>query len=288
MPLVDPNSVVPAPLEPVFQTDAITLHRGGRLVLDQVSCATLPGRVLAILGPNGAGKSTLLRLLADDFSPAAGTIHFAGRPLASWPVQTLALRRAVVAQHSDLAFPFTVDEVVRLGRTPHPGRGDAPADRAASARALAAVDLENRSRQSYPTLSGGERQRVHFARALAQLDGAPPDSCALLLDEPTASLDLAHQHSVLALARTFAAGKNHAVIVVLHDLNLALRYADDALVLSRGGVVAAGPVATSLTPELIESVFGMSARIVSGLGTGIRQFHFDTPGQTRLNAAPMR
>jgi iron complex transport system ATP-binding protein len=261
MPSVDLASAASAPLAPVFQTDSVSLRRGARLVLDQVSCAALPGRVLAVLGPNGAGKSTLLRLLAGDFRPAAGSVTFAGRPLSAWSVGEIALRRAVVAQHSDLAFPFTVGEVVRLGRTPHPGRGDAPADHAAAARALAAVDLSDRAAQSYPTLSGGERQRVHFARALAQLDCAPSGPRALLLDEPTASLDLAHQHSVLGLARDLARRENIAVFAVLHDLNLALAYADDLLALVAGRMVAAGPITTTLTTALVREVFGIHATL---------------------------
>ncbi len=257
MPSVDSSS---ADHPPVFQADVVSVHRAGRPVLDVVSCAARPGRVLAVLGPNGAGKSTLLRVLAGEFAPASGTVAFAGRPLAAWPLAALALRRAVVGQHSEPAFPFTAREVVLLGRTPHPGSGDTPADHAAADRALAAVDLAARAAQSYPTLSGGERQRVHFARALAQLDGAPAGPRALLLDEPTASLDLAHQHGLLRLARDLARRDALAVLVVLHDLNLALRYADDVLLLAAGRVAAGGPVAGTLTAALASALFGLSLR----------------------------
>lgn len=262
MPSVDPD---PADT-PILHADAVSLRRGDRLVLDRVSCTAHPGRVLAVLGPNGAGKSSLLRLLAGEFAPAAGEVSFAGRPLAGWSASALALRRAVVAQHSDLAFPFTVREVVLLGRTPHTGRGDAPADHAAAARALAAVDLAGRATQSYPTLSGGERQRVHFARALAQLDGAPPGPRALLLDEPTASLDLSHQHATLALARDLSRREQVAVLVILHDLNLALAYADDVLVLAKARAAASGPIATTLSPDLVRAVFDIEAESHPGTG----------------------
>jgi iron complex transport system ATP-binding protein len=167
----------------------------------------------------------------------------------------------VVSQHSELAFPFTVREVVLLGRTPHPGRGDAAADHAAADHALALVGLAERAAQPYPTLSGGERQRVHFARALAQLEGAPEGPRALLLDEPTASLDLAHQHALLAQTRTLARREGFGVLVVLHDLNHALAYADDVLVLARGRAVAAGPVASTLSAELASEVFGFQLRL---------------------------
>ena len=274
---VDHATKIPA-TPSVFQTDGVSLRRGGRLVLDQVSCAAHAGRVLAVLGPNGAGKSTLLRLLAGEFAPASGSVAFGGRALADWPLAELARRRAVVVQHSELAFPFTVREVVLLGRTPHPGRGDSPADQAAAVRALASVDLTDRAAQNFPTLSGGERQRVHFARALAQLDGAPTGSRALLLDEPTASLDLAHQHAVLALARRLARSEGLAVLVVLHDLNLALGYADDVLVLRAGAVAATGPVAETITTALVRSVFGIDADLHPG-SAGAHpwlRFHFDS------------
>jgi iron complex transport system ATP-binding protein len=261
---------------PVFQADAVSVRRGGRLVLDAVSCAAPSGRVLAVLGPNGAGTSTLLRLIAGEFAPVSGGVAFAGRPLASWPLSDLALRRAVVGQHSELAFPFTAREVVLLGRTPHPSRGDAPADRAAADRALAAVDMAGRAAQDYPTLSGGERQRVHFARALAQLDGAPLGQRALLLDEPTASLDLAHQHGVLALARRLARQEDLAVLIVLHDLNLALAYSDDVLVLQAGRVVAAGPVAVTVTSALVRTVFGITADLQPSTAVNPASLRFQT------------
>jgi iron complex transport system ATP-binding protein len=263
MPSVDPD--------PVLAATAVSARRGDRLVLDNVSCDARPGRVLAVLGPNGAGKSTLLRLLAGEFPPDSGAIAFASRPLSTWTPADLALRRAVVSQGSELAFPFTVLEVVRLGRTPHPGRGDTPADLAACRAALAAVDLSDRAGQPYPTLSGGERQRVHLARALAQLADTPAGPRALLLDEPTASLDLSHQHASLALARDLAKREHVAVLVILHDLNLALAYADDVLVLRDGRVAATGPVASTLTPALIREVFGVPARLVDLPGHDRRQ-----------------
>lgn len=254
MPSVDPSLLVLSAL-------AVCVTRGGRRVLDGATCQARAGRVLAIIGPNGAGKSTLLRLLTGELAPSSGEIFFADRPLFSWSVGELALRRAVVSQHSELSFPFTVQEVVRLGRNPHPGRGDALADHAACRAALASVDLSDRALQPYPTLSGGERQRVHLARALAQLAGPASGPRALLLDEPTASLDLSHQHSTLALARDLARRDNLAVLVVLHDLNLALAYADDLLTLSGGRVVAAGSTASTLTPDLVRAVFGIHATL---------------------------
>lgn len=267
---------------------AITVRRGGRALLDAASITLTPGRVTAVVGPNGAGKSTLLRVLSGELAPDAGSVSVQGRPLAAWPAAELARVRAVLPQESDLRFPFRVTEVVRLGRIPHPGGGDTLADHAIAAAALARVDLTPLADRLYPSLSGGEKQRVHLARALAQLQPAPPPPPSsfiphpsslrpppssprvLLLDEPTAALDLAHQHSVLALARELALGEGVAVLAILHDLNLVLAYADDLVVLSGGRVVASGPVEATLTPELVREVFAVPARLLPSPAPGGR------------------
>lgn len=262
-------------MSPVLTATDLTVRRGGRALLDRVSLSLAPGRVTAVVGPNGAGKSTLLRILSGELAPDSGHVAFLGRPLAAWPVGELARHRAVLPQESDLSFPFRVEEVVRLGRIPHPGGGDSPADHALTRAALAEVDLAPFADRLYPTLSGGEKQRVHLARALAQLR---PDPAALplaarvlLLDEPTASLDLAHQHSVLALARDLAARENTAVLAILHDLNLVLTYADDLVVLAGGRIAASGPVASTLSPALIRDVFAVPARLIDLPGGNRRQ-----------------
>jgi iron complex transport system ATP-binding protein len=252
-------------ITPVLTATDLTVRRGDRALLDRVSLALAPGRITALVGPNGAGKSTLLRILSGELVPDSGHVAFHDRPLSAWPVAALARHRAVLPQESDLAFPFRVEEVVRLGRIPHPGGGDSSADHTLARAALTQVDLELFADRLYPTLSGGEKQRVHLARALAQLhpdpSSAPPAARALLLDEPTASLDLAHQHSVLSLARDLARRENVAVFAVLHDLNLALAYADDLLALVAGRMVAAGPISTTLTTALVREVFGIYATL---------------------------
>lgn len=254
-------------MQPVLTATDLTVRRGDRALLDRVSLALAPGRVTAVIGPNGAGKSTLLRILSGELAPDSGCVAFLDRPLSAWPVADIARHRAVLPQESDLSFPFRVEEVVRLGRIPHPGGGDSSADHALAREALAGVDLTAFADRLYPTLSGGEKQRVHLARALAQLRpdpaASPPAARLLLLDEPTASLDLAHQHAVLGLARDLARHQGHAVLAVLHDLNLVLAYADDIVVLHAGRLVAQGLVATTLTPELIHDVFGVSARVLT-------------------------
>ena len=227
---------------PLLRLDGVTVRVPGRTLVDGVSLDVWPGTVTALVGPNGAGKSSLLRVVSGERAPDAGTISVrngdALAPLHALAPDVLARRRAHLPLESALAFGFTAAEVVALGRTPH--RTGLDADTAAIARALddaGALDLVARR---YPTLSGGEKQRVHLARVLAQLDS--DDAALLLLDEPTNNLDLAHQHRVLDVAREMA-GRGLAVVVVLHDLNLAAQVAD-RIVLLQGCLLYTSDAAT--------------------------------------------
>jgi iron complex transport system ATP-binding protein len=246
----------------MIRAEQVSVRRGGKLVLDRVCCELRPGRLTVVLGPNGAGKSTLLRVLAGEFSPDAGEISFGGRPLRDWPACELACRRAVLPQESALQFPLRVSEVVLLGRAPHVRGNETRRDHAIAEAALVRVDLAAKRDRLFPSLSGGEKQRTQLARALAQVwEPVGDDTRVLLLDEPTASLDLAHQHATLRHARRLA-GEGAAVLAILHELNLAMTYADDVWVLDGGELVAAGPVVTTLRPALIQRVFGVAATLL--------------------------
>ena len=241
----------------------LTVRAGEATLLAGVSAAVVPGSVLAVVGPNGAGKSTLLHALAGDARPAAGDVLLDGRPLHSWRPEALARVRAVLGQSSALGFAFTALEVVLLGRAPHAGTVSRARDLAIASAALAAAGAATLRARSYPTLSGGEQQRVQLARALAQVwDVGPQAPRYLLLDEPTAALDLAHQHRALLRARDWAQ-RGAGVLVVLHDLNLAATYADRILVLRAGRSIACGPPAEVLTPAVIETAFEVSAALVA-------------------------
>ncbi|MEM7023108.1 MAG: heme ABC transporter ATP-binding protein [Pseudomonadota bacterium] len=236
---------------------------GGRRLLDDVSLTLRAGEVSCVLGPNGAGKSTLLRVLAGALKPSAGNVVLAGKPLTAWSNGDLARRRAVLSQSTALTFPFRVEEVVRLGRSPHAGRCTREEDEAVMGEAMVAADVTHLRQRRYPTLSGGEQQRVQLARVLAQIM-EPSGRCDgrwLLLDEPTASLDLAHQQHLLGLARRVAADGG-SVLAVLHDLNLAAPIADSICLLKGGRIAAQGTVAATFTPKLIEDVFGTPATVV--------------------------
>jgi iron complex transport system ATP-binding protein len=232
----------------VLEAARVSVTLDGRAILDEVSFAATAGEVHALVGPNGAGKSTLLSVLSGDTPPASGDIRVEGRSLGSWTLRELARRRAVLLQQNAVFFPFTVQQVVEMGRAPWIGTPNDRDDAAAVAEALAVTEVTEFAERHVPTLSGGERARVAFARVLAQRTGI------LLLDEPTAALDLRHQEQVLRVARS-RAHAGDAVIVVLHDLTLAAAYADVVTVLHAGRVAATGTPADVFTPELLSHVY---------------------------------
>lgn len=229
---------------------------GPRAVLDGVSASFRAGEVTAVLGPNGAGKSTLLACLAGLRKPAGGVVSLAGRALGEVSDLERARRLGFLPQAPEIAWSMDVETLVGLGRLPHRrGRGPGPEDRAAVARALAAVEMTDFAHRDATTLSGGERARVLLARALA---GEPR---WLLADEPLAGLDPGHQFDACALFRR-AAGQGLGVVLTLHDLPLAARVADRVLLLHQGRCVADGSPDEVLTPERIAAVYGVSARRV--------------------------
>jgi len=238
----------------------------GRVLLDDATLAIRPGRLHVLLGPNGAGKSTLLRLMAGEMAPQAGAIGIDGLALGTLTPGELARRRAVLPQSHGLAFGFSAAQVVALGRLPCP-RHDAGTEARIVGEALELAGVGKLADRSYTTLSGGERARVQFARVMAQVwEPLSKDAPRyLLLDEPTASLDLAHQHDCLRALRTLA-GRGIGVLVVLHDPNLALRYGDDVTLLAAGRVAASGTPSTVITAAVLESMYHVPVRLVQAPG----------------------
>ena len=240
----------------MLRADNLACARGGCTILQDIDFTLEAGEVVAVLGNNGAGKSTLLATLTGELSSGAGQVWLGDRPLAAWADNERARLLAVLPQHSTLAFPFVSEEVVAMGRLPH-GSGR-QRDPEIIDEAMQAADISHLRGRNYLTLSGGERQRVHLARVLAQV-WQQPGAC-LLLDEPTASLDLAHQQLTLGQARAFAA-RGGSVLVILHDLNLAARYADRILLLHRGTMAALGEPWSVLQAERIAEVFGVRVQV---------------------------
>lgn len=248
---------------------------GSRELVCACSMQVPVGSVTAILGPNGAGKSTLLKILSGELTPSRGCVEFNERPLPSWPLPQLARRRAMVSQFQRVSLPFTCEEIVTLGRAPYLHEESDDERRAAVDFALAAVDALPLRHRLFATLSGGEQQRIAIARALAQLApaAATRQAHALLLDEPTASLDFQHQIRLMQLLRTLAA-QGAAVVIVVHDLNLALAWADRAVILNAGQVVAAGSSGEVLCPDMVAQVFGVRAS--RHVLHGVRVLHIES------------
>ncbi|HXQ27712.1 MAG TPA: ABC transporter ATP-binding protein [Gemmatimonadales bacterium] len=224
--------------------------------LSGVTLAVRRGEVQGVLGPNGSGKTTLVRVALGAHAAREGTAMLLGKPIAAWSLGELARTVGVVPQREDFVFPQRVRDTVALGRYPHLSawRAARDADRQAISRALERCDLSALADRWVSTLSGGEYQRVRIARALAQ------EPQLLVLDEPTASLDLRHEMELFELARSLADEHALGVLVITHHVNLAARYADRVLVLSRGRPVAAGPPDV-LTRAVIEEVFAWPVQI---------------------------
>ncbi|MFF1925399.1 heme ABC transporter ATP-binding protein [Streptomyces sp. NPDC058221] len=251
-----------APGEPVAEARGLRVRLGGRQVLDSIELTVHAGEVLALVGPNGAGKSTLLAALAADLPADSGAVRIDGRPVTDWSAPELALRRAVLPQSAALSFPFPVEDVVRMGRAPWAGTEREEQDDPAVRAAMAATEVTEFAARPFSALSGGERARVALARVLAQR--AP----LLLLDEPTAALDLRHQELVLRICRERAAAGD-AVVVVLHDLGLAAAYADRAAVLHDGRIAVTGPPAEVFTSALLGEVYRQPVDVFPHPRTGV-------------------
>ncbi len=232
-----------------------------RRVLEAVDFDVVAGEIVALVGPNGAGKSTLLAALAGELEPSEGAIELDGRALSHWSHLDMARRRAVLPQSHTVGFPFTAREVVAMGRAPWVRTEQRNLDDERIAAAMSAADVEHLAARAFPTLSGGERARVALARVLAQ------DTATLLLDEPTAALDLGHQEAVLRLA-TARAAAGTAVVVVLHDLGIAAAYADRVAVLESGRIAADGPPRRVLTTELLTRVYQHPVEVLDHPVTG--------------------
>ncbi|MBX2799621.1 MAG: heme ABC transporter ATP-binding protein [Myxococcales bacterium] len=239
----------------MIAAESIGFDIGSHRLVDDVSLCVHAGEICAIAGPNGAGKSTLIGVLSGLLRPSRGTVRLGETPLTQYSRMQLAGQCAVLAQRDDLDAPLLASEVVALGRYPHGDEASYATD-----AALEAVGLEGFAQRPIHTLSGGERQRVHLARVLAQLQGA--EGGVLLLDEPTSAQDLAQQHRVLRIVGQLAKERGIAVVAVLHDLNLAGRWADSLLLMREGSSLAVGPIAEVMTTENLRRAFGVCAHVL--------------------------
>ncbi|HCM47239.1 MAG TPA: heme ABC transporter ATP-binding protein [Colwellia sp.] len=249
-----------------------TAQRGGNTLLNNVSLSVAAGECVVIVGPNGAGKSSALKALSGDLTLQSGEVHLNDTAIDQFTPLELAQRRAVLTQSYDLAFPFSVTEVVEMASFCHQEQCSKQQLADYARKAIDEVEVNHLAHKCFTTLSGGEQQRVQLARVLAQLSPALEPSIIakqgtpyLLIDEPTSSLDLYHQYHVMSLARA-AADRGAGVIIVVHDLSLAASFADKLYVLKSGKLVTSGKARDVLTSDVLRDVYNVDASLTLASG----------------------
>jgi len=247
----------------MLQVNHVSYAIEGKTLLHDATLACRPGEVTVLLGPNGAGKTTLLHLLAGLYLPSTGQVLLDGQPLHHLNSAQLARQRAVMSQQVHLAFPLSVQDMVLMGRYPHFQRNPTRHDQHIAQQALAHLGMSSFAGRDYSTLSGGEAQKVQMARVLAQIWEAPTQgSRVLLLDEPVSSLDIQYQHHLLQRARELA-HEQAIVVIILHDINLALSYADRLILLKNGHIHANLIELAQLTEQVLRDVFAVDMHLIT-------------------------
>jgi len=246
----------------MLKAENIQFKIGHKQILNSITAEFIPGEFNMILGPNGSGKSSLLKIISGEIGAFHGTVLYNDKKIGSQRKEDLAKYRAVMSQLPELSFPLTVEEVVMMGRYPHFTYNPAKKDETICNEVMEKMNLSSFRSRNYLTLSGGEKQRVHFARVLAQIWENPEnENRYLFLDEPLNSLDINYQQEFLQIAKAFAQ-QNTVLIAVLHDINLAIQYADKLFFLKEGELVANGRPAEILHSSLIKNVFNVSTTII--------------------------
>ena len=253
----------------MIDVQQISFSIGTKILVKEVSLQIVPGEFVVIMGANGAGKSTLLKMMAGSLYPTAGNLFFKGKEISQYKTEELAKQRAVLSQHYHISFPMLAREIVMMGRYPYFDHQPKPADEKWVTACLERMQVLSLADRDYNTLSGGEAQKVQMSRVLAQIgETSPEQTKLLLLDEPVSHLDIKYQHQLLQQARTLC--QNHtAVAAVLHDINLALKYADRILFMKDGQIIHSLPKQEPITIEMLKEIFDVDANI------------FDIPGEDR-------
>ena len=254
----------------------LTFRAGGRVLIDNISASFRPGLLHLIIGANGAGKSTFVKLLSRMLRPHAGRVMYGERDQELWGARELAKRRAVLSQAIEVAFPIPVHELVMMGRYPHFRGRPGASDERICAEVMRYFEVSELADRSYGTLSGGERQRVNFARVLAQIwEPVSGSSRYLFLDEPLTFLDIRHQIDFMQKVRRFALQSDVIAIGVVHDLNLAARFADRVILLHHGRILADGAKGEVLIPEHLRTAFDVEPALLTNPATGEVHLAFD-------------
>jgi iron complex transport system ATP-binding protein len=255
----------------MLRAEHLSFRIGDKTLIDDVSLQLAPGAFTMVLGPNGAGKSTLLKLLTGTEAPQQGQVWYSDRPLSSIPLAAQARQKAVLSQLLSLPFDLSVADVVMMGRYPYFDLNPTGQDKQIADDCLASVGMLPFRPRAFASLSGGEKQKVHLARVLAQLHRPPGDDSVkyLFLDEPISALDIHYQHQILSLVQTLAA-QNMAVFVIVHDINLALQYAQTVILMDQGRIYGMGNPNDVLTAASIEAVFQLRPHFLTHPETGRR------------------
>ncbi len=254
----------------MIEANHIGVRKSGRWILRKARVQVRAGELVALIGANGAGKSTLLKAVAGEVTPDEGAVSINSKILADWPAAGLAKVRAVLSQSVQLPFSMPVIDLVEMGRYPYQGQEPGGRTREIARLCLKQVGLSGYDDRDICTLSGGEQQRAQLARVLAQVyREQPAEERFLLLDEPTASQDIAQKQQLLSLLRKLANEAGLGILTILHDLNLAMQYADRVVLLRRGHLLKSGSPETVLTPEGIAQGFGLKARVVRTPGEAL-------------------
>ncbi|WP_020532629.1 heme ABC transporter ATP-binding protein [Flexithrix dorotheae] len=239
---------------------------GKSVILKDCNLRVKPGCFTAVVGPNGAGKSSLMKILSGEIASYSGSIRINGKNIHHYKSKELSALRAVLPQHTIVNFPFTVEQVIEIGRYAH--QTTTATNQKIIEEVLRLTGLTDFKNRLYQTLSGGEKQRVQMARVMTQIHDFSPEPKYLFLDEPTSSLDLAQQQSLLGLAKSLTQ-KNVGVLAILHDLNLATQFADEMLFLKKGETIAVGKAEVVIKQDIIEETFNHPVRIINDNGQKI-------------------
>ena len=252
----------------MLKTENIHYRIGHKQILAGISAEFVPGEFNMILGPNGSGKSTFLKIFSGEIRNYQGSVLYNGRNILEQQKEVMARYRAVMSQQPDLSFPLMVEEVVMMGRYPHFKFNPTKKDEAICRQVIQRMNLQSFANRNYLTLSGGEKQRVQFARVLVQIwDEPPTGNRFLFLDEPLNNLDISYQQEFLQAARELVE-QNTVLIAIMHDINMAIQYADKLLFLQEGRLVAHGRPKEIISEALIREVFHVSATIIGHPVTG--------------------
>lgn len=250
----------------MLRAENVSYNIKDKFLVKDVTLGFEKNKFKVIMGQNGAGKSTLLRMLAGSLKPNAGNIFLNDKPLREFSELSLALMRAVLSQHYDITFPISVFDIVLMGRYPHFKNVPAKKDINICNESLELLGMKEFTGREYSTLSGGEAQKVQMSRVLSQIWDSE-NQRILFLDEPVSNLDLHYQHQILKIAKAHTE-KNTLVIAVLHDINLAIQYADEIIFMKHGKIIESIQKFSNLTAEIVKYIFEIDSEIITNPFTG--------------------